>query len=93
MMSEAESVRWFVIFFHPDEDEESDRGDFPEVSFWQPDEATARAEAKRVLQELRAKGDCREWTAAGHPDPFAVAEGRHRIAQWILTLDDSAGEG
>ena len=32
-MSEEKPVRWFVIFFHPDEDDESDRGDFPEVDF------------------------------------------------------------
>lgn len=88
-MSDTRPVRWFVVFFHSDEDDESDRGDFPKVEFWQPDEATARAEATRVLQELRDNGDPRDWKAAGHPDPFAVAKGRHRIAQWILPEEPS----
>ena len=93
-MSEEDHVRWFIIFFHSDEDDESDRGnDFPAVDFWQPDKATAKAEAARVLLELQARGDGRDWTAAGHPDPFAVAKGQHPIAQWILTSDDVTGEG
>lgn len=90
--SKTDAVRWFVIFFRSGE-EDSDRGDFPKVQFWQPNEETARAEAARVLRELWQGGDRRDWKAAGHPDPFAVAKGRHPIAQWILTPDDVLGEG
>ena len=92
-MSDTEPVRWFVVFFHSDEGGESAGSDFPEVEFWQDDEETARAAAKRVLLELHGSGDRRDWTAAGHPDPFAVAKGRHPIAQWILTTEDVTGEG
>ena len=90
--STTDSVRWILVFFHTDE-EESERDDFPEVEFWQPDKETAIAEARRVLQELRDRDDCRNWKAAGHPDPYAVAKGRHPIQQWILTSEDLDSQG
>ena len=89
--STTDSVRWILVFFHSGEEEESERDDFPEVDFWQDNKETAISEAKRVLGELRAREDQRDWKAAGHPDPFAVAEGRHPIQQWILTFDDLDG--
>ena len=86
-------MRWILVFFHSGDETGSDRGDFPKVDFWQPDEATAIAEARRVLQELRARGDGRDWRAAGHPDPYAVAKGRHPIEQWTLTAADIESDG
>jgi hypothetical protein len=71
-----------------------DEADFPQVAFWHPDRNTAREEATRVLIELREeRGDERDWTAAGHPDPFEVDAGRHTGGQWILRYSDlSEGE-
>ena len=87
-MSDTEPVRWILVFFHSGEEKESDRDGFPEVDFWQPDKEKAQTEARRVLGELRDGGDDRDWKAAGHPDPFAVAKGRHPIAQWIIKSED-----
>lgn len=91
--SKTDSVKWILVFFHQGEEEEGERDDFPKVEFWQPDKETAKAEARRVLRELRERGDCRNWKAAGHPDPFAVARGEHRIEQWIVDSADLADEG
>lgn len=83
-MAEKEAVRWFLIFWHP-EGAARDEADFPAVEFWHHDRESARAEAARVLIELREqRGDTRDWTAAGHPDPYAVADGRHPGGQWTL---------
>ena len=88
----TDSIRWILVFYHSGDEQESDRDDFPKVEFWQPDEETAKAEAKRVLQELRDRGDHRDWKAAGHPDPYAVAKGRHPIQQWVLPSENLNGQ-
>lgn len=82
--SKTDSVRWILVFFHSGEEDESERDNFPDVDFWQPDEETAASEARRVLRMLRDCGDQRHWKAALHPDPFAVAKGRHPIRQYII---------
>lgn len=87
-MAEKKAVRWFLSFWHP-EGAARDEADFPAVEFWHPNRESARAEAARVLIELREqRGDTRDWTAAGHPDPDAVANGRHPGGQWILRYRD-----
>lgn len=87
-MAEKEAVRWFLSFWHP-EGTARYEADFPAVEFWHPDRESARAEAARVLIELREeRGDTRDWTAAGHPDPYAVVNGRHPGGQWILRYRD-----
>ncbi len=83
-----QAVRWMLQFWHS-EGTDRDESSFPEVSFWQPDEETARKEAARVLIELAEKhGDNRDWAAVGHPDPFAVGAGQHPGGQWILRYGD-----
>ncbi len=83
-------VRWLVHFRHP-EGSDREEPDFPAVSLWHPDEETARKEAARVLVELaEARNDRRDWTAAGHPDPFAVASGQHPGGPWLLRYRDPA---
>ena len=87
-IQDHEPVRWMVSFWHS-EGRSRDEPDFPEVSFWHPDEETAKTEASRVLIELvEQRGDNRDWTAAGHPDPFAVGSGKHPGGQWILRYRD-----
>ena len=87
-MTYAKSVRWMVVFWHPDGDARSE-SDFPDVAFWHPDRGSAREEAARVLSELREEiGDDREWVAAGFPDPVEVSAGRHHGGQWILRYAD-----
>ena len=87
-MAETKAVRWMLSFWHP-EGAARDEANFPPVEFWHPDRESARAEAARVLIELREeRGDTRDWTAAGHPDPYAVAAGRHPGGQWILRYRD-----
>ena len=77
-----------VSFWHPDGDSK-DEPDFPKVKLWYSDKQTARAEAARVLIELReSRGDVRDWVAAGHPDPLEVRAGRHVGGQWILRYGD-----
>ena len=77
-----------VSFWHP-KGHSRDDPNFPEVEFWHSDKRSARAEAARVLIELReGRGDEREWVAAGHPDPLEVGAGRHIGGQWILRYDD-----
>ncbi len=76
-----------VSFWHPDGGIRNEP-DFPAVEFWHPDRQTARAEAARVLVELRdERRDERDWVAAGHPDPCEVAAGRHPGSQWILRYE------
>lgn len=91
-VAEAESVKWFLVFYHDGEHDEMDHPELPTVDFWQPDRKTAEAEGERVLRELIERGDCRNWTAAAHPDPIMVAKGKHRIAQWLLHTKDIAGQ-
>ena len=77
-----------VSFWHSAGGSQSDP-DFPKVNLWHPDRQSARAEAARVLVELREeRSDERDWVAAGHPDPFQVGAGRHPGGQWILRYED-----
>ena len=77
-----------VSFWHPEGDSK-DEPDFPKVKLWHADKRSARAEAARVLIELReSRGDDRDWVAAGHPDPLEVGAGRHIGGQWILRYGD-----
>ena len=77
-----------VSFWHPEGDSK-DEPDFPKVELWHSDKQTARAEAARVLIELReGRGDVRDWVAAGHPDPLEVGAGRHVGGRWILRYED-----
>lgn len=80
-------ARWMLSFWHSEGDWRGEAG-FPDVEFWQPDNKTARAEAARVLAELRDSGDMRDWVAAGHPDPREVMAGNHFGGQWALQYDD-----
>ncbi len=83
-----QTVRWMVHFWHS-AGKDRDEPCFPEIAFWHPDRETAMKQAARVLIELAEKrGDNRDWAAAGHPDPFAVASGRHPGGQWILRYGD-----
>ena len=87
-MNNHSPVRWMVSFWPPDGGS-ANEPDFPEVEFWHPDRLTARAEAARVLVELREeRNDERDWVSAGHPDPFEVGAGRHPGGQWILRYED-----
>ncbi len=85
---EPRAVRWLLHFWHSN-GRDRDEPDFPEVSFWQPDEETARKEAARVLIELAEKrGDDRDWAATSHPDPFAVSSGQIPDGRWALRYGD-----
>ena len=87
-MNNHRPVRWMLSFWHPDGDSKSEP-DFPKIELWHSDKQTARAEAARVLIELReGRGDVRDWVAAGHPDPLEVGAGRHVGGQWILRYGD-----
>ena len=87
-MNNHRPVRWMVSFWHPEGDSR-DEPDFPKIEHWHQDKPTARAEAARVLIELReGRGDDRDWVAAGHPDPLEVGAGRHVGGQWILSYED-----
>ena len=84
----AQEIRWMVSFWHSD-GRDRDESDFPKVSFWQPNEETARKEAARVLIKLaEQRQDTRDWKAAGHPDPFAVGAGQHPGGQWVLRYSE-----
>lgn len=82
-MSDSDSVRWMVTFFHS-EGRRQDERDFPKVDFWYPTKKASMEAGARVLQELKDRGDTRDWKAAGHPDPREVGAGRHPGGQWIL---------
>ena len=82
-MNNMDAVRWMVIFFHS-EGEARDESDFPEVDFWYPNKKASMEAGARVLQELKDRGDHREWRAVGHPDPFKVGSGEHPGGQWML---------
>ena len=59
---------------------------FPEFEFWHPNRDACEAAGRRVLLELRERGDTRDWLAYGHPDPVEVSEGRHPGGQWLQEL-------
>ena len=82
-----DKVGWMLSFWHSKGDWRGEV-DFPDVEFWQPDRKTARVEAASALTELRARGDMRDWVAAGHPDPREVAVGNHHGGQWVLRYAD-----
>ena len=84
----VDGVRWMVSFWHS-EGGSKNEPDFPQVEFWQPDRETSMAEAARILIELHeVREDQRDWVASGHPDPFAVGDGRHPGGQWLLRYSD-----
>lgn len=77
-------VRWMLGFWCETSDSSpSDERSFPKVAFWHDDQQACCDEGKRVLQELRQRGDLREWIAFGHPDPAAVFAGRSPGGQWM----------
>ena len=82
-MSEVDTVRWMVTFFHSG-GRSKDEPSFPEVEFWHPNKKASMEAAARVLQELKERGDQRDWIAVGHPDPFKVGNGEHPGGQWML---------
>ena len=82
-MNESSSVRWMVVFFHS-KGGWREESDFPRVERWHPNKTASMEAGARVLQELKERGDKRDWIAAGHPDPFEVGAGRHPGGQWIL---------
>ena len=82
-MSDIDSVRWMVVFFHPEGGAQGEP-DFPEVDFWYPNKKASMEAGARVLRELRERGDNRDWKASGHPDPFEVGLGLYPGEQWIL---------
>ena len=82
-MDGVDSIRWMLTFYHS-EGGFRDEPDFPEVEFWHPSKRTAMEAGARVLQELKERGDTRDWRAVGHPDPFKVGSGEHPGGQWIL---------
>ena len=61
---------------------------FPEFEFWHRDRGACESEGRRVLRELRERGDTRDWLAYGHPDPIEVGAGRHPGGQWLQKLSD-----
>lgn len=85
-------IRWMVSFWHPDGDRTTEPN-FPKVDFWHPDKPTSRMAAARVLLELRARGDAREWVAAGYPDPFAASRLSNSSPVWLLTYADIETDG
>ena len=50
-MSDSDSVRWMVTFFHS-EGRRQDERDFPKVDFWYPTKKASMEAGARVLQEL-----------------------------------------
>ena len=82
-MKDVRPVRWMVTFYHS-EGGARDEPDFPKVDFWHPNKKASMEAGARVLQELKGRGDNRDWKAAGHPDPFKVGSGQHHGGQWIL---------
>ena len=92
MRAENAKVKWMVSFWHPD-GRRATEPDFPQVDFWHPDKRTSRMEAARVLWELRERGDTRDWTASGIPDPWAVGQWGYISAPWTLRYSDLESDG
>ena len=86
-LTEDTKVRWMVNFWHPDGDRTTEP-DFPKVDFWHPTKRTAQTAAARVLLDLKARGDTREWVAAGYPDPFVVNRVSDFCPVWLLIYED-----
>ena len=85
----TDKVRWMLGFYNRETNSRHQFEDgFPEFEFWQEDEESCIREGRRVIIELRERGDTREWIAYGHPDPFEVAAGHHTHGQWILSSSD-----
>lgn len=82
------AVRWILGFIVHNGEGDRRELSFPLFDFWQPDRASCEAEGRRILLELRKRGDERNWIAYGHPDPYEVGAGRHPGGQWIQRLKD-----
>lgn len=81
-----EKIRWILGFYNKDTYSRYQFHDgFPEFEFWQPDFEAVETEGRRVIVELRERGDDSEWIAYAHPDPYAVKDGRHPGGQWLLS--------
>ena len=65
-----EPVSWLTLFRHSGGPWNKDEPDFPEFEVSCPDRETSMAQGKRVLSELRDRGDIRDWMAKGYPLPF-----------------------
>ncbi len=82
-MSNLENVRWMLTFYHS-EGSWKDEADFPRVEFWHPSKEASMKAGARVLQELKDRGDQRDWKAAGHPDPFYANSIHYPGGPWVL---------
>ena len=82
-MKDVDPVRWMLTFYHSGGSFRDER-DFPKVNFWHPNRGALVEVGARVLQELKDRGDTRDWRAVGHPAPFAVGSGQHPGGQWIF---------
>ena len=82
-------ARWMLGFYHSGgAGHPHHETDFPKVEFWHENKETCMAEGRRVLMELLARRDTRDWLAHGHPDPYAVSSGAVPPDRWILSLRD-----
>lgn len=82
-MKEHDPVRWMVTFYHS-EGGAHNEPDFPKVEFWHPSKEASMKAGARVLQELKDRGDQRDWKAAGHPDPFYANSIHYPGGPWVL---------
>ena len=77
-----------VVFWHPD-GPARDEAHFPGRVLLAYRQKERQGRSARVLIELREeRGDKREWTAAGFPDPMEAGAGPHPLAQWVLRYRD-----
>ena len=83
MVNDADSVRWMVFFCHS-EGRDKDEQDFPKVDLWYPNREASIEAGTRVLEQLKERGDDRDWRAVGFPDPFRVASGHYSGGLWVI---------
>ena len=77
-------AKWMLCFNLPDGSRHEPG--FPEYDFWKPNKETSIAEGRRVLMELRRRGDQRDWLAHGHIGPWEYQYSTDADCSWYLLL-------
>lgn len=84
--------RWVLQFGHSDGNVRLSGGDddiernFPAHQYCQPDKETAKSEGERVLRELLARGDRRDWYASYSLNPFDIHAGKQPSTQFTTYI-------
>lgn len=76
-MTNQQNRQWIIYFRHSDGTMNDGKQIFPNFTKKHTSQEEARQEAQRILDELKARGDTRDWQATIQPRPSHMGESIH----------------